>query len=355
MSSFIKILAVSVVVLAGSTAVVLRGADSLWSIFRSASLGDFLSGTLSGKVDRAVFDAIPRSSALDGLGAGLLYKVLRDAGPQVRAGCGNWLYSMEELRQDRQDVERISARAKLLRHLADSAAKRGVLLVAVPVPDKAQQVAGALCGLSAEQSDFRDRAWAQASKGIGFPIIDLRASWPEPGYWRTDTHWDQVGAGFAANAVAKVVERAIGAGSQRVRLARAERRERSGDLARLSELTHAPRWLRPAPEYEEPVKAEIERSGSLLDDAPSPSVVLAGSSFSLNSGFIDYLQASLSREVAQMSEAGGGFAGSLLSVLRKPDMLKGVTVLIWEWPMRSLVAPLTDAERQALESMKGLS
>jgi alginate O-acetyltransferase complex protein AlgJ len=62
----------------------------------------------------------------------------------------------------------------------------------------------------------------------------------------------------------------------------------------------------------------------------------------------------LAREVAQVSEAGGGFAGALLKMLQqKPDMLAGAKVVIWEWPMRSLVAPLSDAERQMLRQTEG--
>jgi alginate O-acetyltransferase complex protein AlgJ len=123
-----------------------------------------------------------------------------------------------------------------------------------------------------------------------------------------------------------------------------------GDLARLAGLTAAPPWLAPATEHEVEVKAEIKRSGGLLDDLPAPSIILAGSSYSLNSGFIEYLQASLSREVAQLSQAGGGFAGALLEIIhRRPTVLAGTKVVIWEWPMRSLTAPLTETERRFIQ------
>jgi len=355
MSRVIKILAALAIIFAGASAVVLRGTDALSAVFRSAQPRDFLSGALAGKVDRAVFDAVPRSAALNGFAAGLMYRGIRDAGAQVRAGCGDWLYSIEELREDRQDAERIAARAELLRYLMRAALQQNVLLVAVPMPDKAEQVEAELCGLSADRSRFRRQHWAQATAGLDLHQIDLRNGWPRPGYWRTDTHWDNVGARFAAQHVAAAIDKVLGAGNQDVRLVEGEKRQRPGDLARLAELSEAPRWLAPAPEYEDLVKAEIARSGGLLDEVQTPSVILAGSSFSMNSGFAEYLQTSLRREVAQVSEVGGGFAGALLKVLQSPGKLTGVKVVIWEWPMRSLVAPLSDAERQAISKLKGLS
>jgi alginate O-acetyltransferase complex protein AlgJ len=348
----IKILTVLAIVFAGFCSVVFRGGESVYAIFRTVQLKDFLSGTLSGKIDRAVFDAIPRSAALNGFAAGLLYKGLRDTGSQVWAGCNDWLYSVEELRANRHDAENIAAHAKLLPLLVQALARRGILLVVVPVPDKAEQVEDQLCGIAADQSRFRARLWTQASSATALDQADLRTRWPHPGYWRTDTHWDSTGARFAAEAVAQIINGKLGPGPERINLTSSAMHERPGDLARLAGLMDSPRWLAPAAEFTGDPRAEIQRSGGLLDDTPSPSVILAGSSFSLNSGFIEYLQASLAREVAQVSEAGGGFAGALLNILQqKPDMLATVKVVIWEWPMRSLTAPLSEAERRFAEQV----
>lgn len=350
----IKILTVLAIIFSGFLSVLIRGGDSLYDILKAAPLKDYMSGSLSGKIDRAVFDAIPRSNGLNGLSAGLLYKGLRDAGPQVWAGCNDWLYSAEELRVDRRDAEHIATRLRMLPHLAQAFAERKILLIVVPVPDKAEQVEEQLCGISADASRVRANAWAQATSAMKLHQINLRDQWPRPGYWRTDTHWDSTGAQFAAEAVAKLVNSTMGAGTERVGLTPGVRRERPGDLARLAGLQDTPEWLAPAVEYAEDARATIQRSGGLLDDATAPSVLLAGSSFSQNSGFIEYLQAALAREVAQVSEAGGGFAGALLKLLQqKPDMLAGAKVVIWEWPMRSLVAPLSDAERQLLRQIEG--
>lgn len=337
------------VIFAGLLSVALRGREAIFTIFRNAQPRDFMSGTLAGRIDRAVFDAIPRSSTLDGLAVGLLYAGLHDAGPQVWAGCGDWLFSIEELRADRHDMENILARAKILQLIERAFATREILLVVLPIPDKAEQVEDQLCGTAASQSRRRATMWAGATTARA-PQIDLNKQWPRPGYWRTDTHWDNTGARFAAEAVAQTINVTLGPGSEDVSLAKGAMRERRGDLARLAGLTDAPQGLAPPLEREEGIKAAIVRSVGLLDDTLPPSIVLAGSSYSLNSGFLEYLQVMLAREVAQASQAGGGFAGALLELLqRKPSVLAGVKVVIWEWPMRSLSAPLSEAEHQFLK------
>ncbi len=351
MADLAKILVVLATIFAGFGAVVVRGGDHLLTILQSARLDDYLSGRLAGKIDRAVFDAIPRSAPLDALAAGLLYRGLHDAGSQVWAGCGDWLFSAEELRVDRHDAANIDARLRLLPKLVHAITSRGILLVVVPVPDKAERLENQLCGLTASASRTRAKRWSGAAATLDLLQPDLHQGWPKPGYWRTDTHWDNSGAAFAANAVADVVNGKLGRGSEPIKLVTGQPHERTGDLARLAGLLDAPRWLGPVVEHAPEIKLDIRRAGGLLDEATAPSVLLAGSSFSLNSSFIEYLQTALGREVGQVSQAGGGFAGALLEVLQqKPAILASTKVVIWELPMRSLVTPLTDAERRMLEA-----
>ena len=158
------------------------------------------------KVDKAVFNAIPRSAGLNGLAAGLLYtgacttqdrRYGQDAtiGFILTRNCGRTA-TMQKISQ---------ARANILRLLVKAFADRGIALVILPVPDKAEQVEDQLCGIAADQSRFRSRALAADYNGIRrFTRSICGNSWPRPGYWRTDTHWDSPGAQFAAEAVARV-------------------------------------------------------------------------------------------------------------------------------------------------------
>ncbi|MBI5261817.1 MAG: hypothetical protein HY852_08390 [Bradyrhizobium sp.] len=348
----LKIFPVLVIMVVGLVSAVWRGGAAIAEIFTTATLADFNSGAVSGKLDKAVFDAIPRSPRLDGLAAGLQYSLLHDAGLQVWAGCSEWLYSIEELRADRHDAENLRARARMFPLLVRALLEHNILLLVLPVPDKAEQVENQLCGANADRSRWRSQLWSDATASVERLEIDVKDKWPQPGYFRTDTHWNNQGAEFAAKAVARAIEARLGPGSDRVVLRTGPDRERLGDLARMAGLAEAPRGLAPALERELELKADVERSGSLLDEPSSPSVILAGSSFSLNSGFLDYLQVSLSREIGQLSQAGGGFAGALLELVqRRQAVLASTKAVIWEFPMRSLTAPLTADERAFLDQL----
>jgi alginate O-acetyltransferase complex protein AlgJ len=346
----LKTIPVLAIIFIGFVSVAVRGGSDILQIIKASEPSDFMSGSLAGKIDKAVFRAIPKDARLDGAASGLLYWSLNDAGPQVWAGCSGWLYSIEELQVGRHDTENVTARAEILRRVVRIFADRGIFLVILPIPDKAEQVEDHLCGVHAEQSRVRERMWRDLTKSVQIEQLDLKSLWPYPGYWMTDTHWNSEGALFAANAVARSVNATLGAGTERIRLTKEGTHDRTGDLVRLAGLTDAPRWLAPLNEREATVRVEIGRSGGLLDEAPAPSVILAGSSYSLNSGFNEYLQASLAREVSQQSQSGGGFAGALLEIIqRKPAVLAKVKAVIWEWPMRSLTAPLTESERLFLK------
>lgn len=345
-----KTLLALIIIFSGFGAVLWRGGDALVSVLRTATTEDLTNGNTAQRIDKAVFNAMPRSSTLDGFIAGLQYRVLHDAGPQVYAGCGSWLFSQEELRVAKSDGANFDARGELLTRLAQAVASLNVQLIILPVPDKAAQVEEELCGLRAAQSRLRDAFWTKLAEVKTAILVDIRPGWPTPGYWQTDTHWNQIGARFAAAKVASETNSALGAGSDKVQLVEGVSRQRIGDLARLAGLADAPLMLAPAIEQERETRAEIARSGGLLDEAESPSIILAGSSFSLNSNFRDYLEAASSREVVQVSEAGGGFAGALLRLLDKNmDAVTKAKVVIWEWPMRTLTAPLTSEERRFLD------
>ncbi|WP_063993582.1 alginate O-acetyltransferase AlgX-related protein [Bradyrhizobium sp.] len=343
----IRPLLVLAVIFSGLVAVLTRGHEALGQVLKTTTVNDLAYGGFAQKIDKAIFGAVPRSVTLDGLVTGLEYRLLGDAGPQVRAGCGDWLYSIEEVRAERNDRERMALRAEMLQRLVRAIKQSGARLVIVPVPDKADQVEDKLCGITAVQSRLRDRFWSELARVDGAFVVDLRDTWPRPGYWRTDTHWDQAGARFAVERIRQAVSGTLAPGQDAVKLIEGPLRERTGDLLRQSGLTHAPRALAPAPEQEQEVKAEISHARGLLDDAAEPSIILAGSSFSLNSGFFEYLQAALTREVAQVSQPGGGFAGALLETIEKrAGSLDKNKVVIWEWPMRSLVVPLSEGEKK---------
>ena len=311
---------------------------------------NILDGKLGSVVDKQVVAALPKTPLLDDLASGLAYLALKDAGAQVRAGCPGWLFLAEELLEVKGGEANLSARLTLAARLRDDLAARGVALVVLPVPDKAVLAAEGRCGLPASrQAEARPAAWRAGSAGLALDQVDIAEGWPGGAFLRTDTHWNVAGARFAAGRLAAAVARRLGPGDTKVALEEGAPKPRPGDLMRLAGLARTYPWSGPVPDEVGEVTARLARSGGLLDDAAGPVVLLAGSSFSLNSGFADLLQAALGREVAQKSREGSGFAGALLDILDEtPQMLDAVKLVVWEFPMRALTLPLTEAERRRL-------
>ncbi|MEP9354462.1 hypothetical protein ABLE93_12775 [Xanthobacter sp. KR7-65] len=319
-------------------------------VVAAATVRNVLNGGLGAAVDKQVVASLPKTETLDDLASGLSYLVFKDAGAQVRAGCPDWLFLAEELTEVKGGAAHLAARLRLAARIADDFARRGVALVVLPVPDKAELAPEGRCGLAvARQAAERSAAWRTGSAGLALAQVDIAAGWPKDAVLRTDTHWNVTGARYAAARVAAAVAARLGPGDTRVTLEEGASQPRPGDLMRLAGLTRTYPWSGPQPDLVPQVTARIARSGGLLDDVAGPAVLLAGSSYSLNSGFADLLQAALGREVAQKSREGSGFAGVLLDILdATPQMLDGVKLVVWEFPMRALTQPLTDAERRRL-------
>lgn len=315
-----------------------------------ASLAGVLNGSLTATVDKTVVAALPGTPVLDDLVSGLSYKLLGDAGPQVRAGCEGWLFLAEELVETRDGVRNLAARVRLAAKIKAAVEAKGIALVVLPVPDKADLARENLCGLAVSaQARRRPAWWWQQTASLGLDQVDLRPDYPPGGFLRTDTHWNQTGAAFAARQVASAVTQRLGPGTVPAEVQIGPPKDQIGDLMRLAGLSRSWPWSGPQPDRQGDVTTRFTRSGGLLDDVPAPTVLLVGSSYSRNSGFLDYLQDTLNREVAQRSQDGGGFAAALLDILtRDPALLSQTRLVVWEFPIRVLTQPLTPAERTFL-------
>lgn len=312
-----------------------------------------LDGRFTAKVDRAVVGFLPSDKELNSFINGGLYALTGDAGAQVRSGCPGWLYLAEELVEVPAAEVHLRERAVLAEKIYAEIKSRGIALISLPIPDKAELAGQGRCGLAmSAMAQSRPVRWEKAAGSLNLKQVDVAHDWPQPGFWRTDTHWSREGAAFAARRTAQALSLLIGVGDEEVTLKRApQATDRVGDLARLANLELYAGWFGPAVDREVIETADIKRSGGLLDDTPTPQVLLAGSSYSLNSGFLDYLQTEAKREIVQKSRAGGGFAGALLDLLNSnPDSIKGIKAIVWEWPMRSLDLPLTDDEKNYLRT-----
>lgn len=339
----------------GFVAVHLKGAEARAALVAAATPQNVLDGRLTAVLDKQVTAALPKLTALEDVVSGLAYRVLGDAGDLVRAGCPGWLFYREELIETRHGQANFEARLKIAAKIRDQLAARSLALVVLPVPDKAQLASAHLCGAAVSgEAHWRAEAWWTQSRALGLDQVEIAPGFPgADGFLRTDTHWNVAGAKHAAGRVAEAVRRRIGPGTQKITLTESPPKPRVGDLMRLAGLERTYSWSGPQPDQEPDVSAAIARTGGLLDDVPGPQVVLAGSSFSRNSGFLELLQAASGQEVAQRSRDGSGFAGQLLELLMdEPQILAETRLVVWEFPMRALTRPLTDVERRFLGDAK---
>ena len=115
-------------------------------IRQTLSIEALLKGETAAAVNHAMANNLPVDAEFRAAGGVFRWMLFGSGGPQVRAGCDDWLFLTEELRPwpdaEAHQATRIAA---LQRATAMLAARNIQLLIAV-VPDKARLYAGELCG-----------------------------------------------------------------------------------------------------------------------------------------------------------------------------------------------------------------
>jgi alginate O-acetyltransferase complex protein AlgJ len=321
----------------------------------------FIAGRTTLTLNDIMAHSLPADAWLRAAGGVLRWQAFGSGGPQVRPGCDGWLFLTEELRPWPGAEASLEARAAGLLRIAAELRERGIALLVAISPDKAAIQAEQLCGAPyATESRQRTAAFTARLIAGGITPVDLpgllRAVAPaEPLYFRTDTHWNARGAGLAAQAIAAAarplpLRRSSGFAARPA----ASEAEGPGDLLRLMGLDSVPDRLRPRADLWRPPQSltpEPATDPGLLDDdaAATPEVVLIGSSFAMNGGFLPQLQAALGAPVASFAQAGGGFAGSAMRYFASPAWRETPPkLIIWEVLGRSLTVPASPAERAFL-------
>ncbi|MBO1075919.1 alginate O-acetyltransferase AlgX-related protein [Roseomonas marmotae] len=330
-------------------------------IHRTLSLDAFLSGQTAAAVNHAMAQDLPVDRQLRAAGGVFRWMLFRSAGPQVRAGCDEWLYLTDELRPWPDAQAHQVARVDALKRIAGRLASQGIQMLVAVVPDKARVHARDLCGAPwSAQARARYGGFLQALETAGLPHLGLlpaleTAGREAPAFYRTDTHWSQHGAAAAAWAIAPVVRRMGIEPAEAFRTsAEAEESHGPGDLLRLMSLDHVPDWLRPAPdrqrrEITEPLQPAAP-GGGLLDDTPAPPVTLIGSSYSMNANFHGRLQQALGVTVANFAQEGGGFFRAASDYFGGQAFRETPPrMVLWEIPERIIGQPIGPAEQNFLD------
>ena len=323
------------------------------------SFSDFREGRMTGAIEKQIDQKLPARSFLIAVANSLRYKLTRGAGEQVRLGQHGWLFLTDELRYYPDADASQAARIALLAKTAKLLEAKGIKLLVALVPDKARIYPQYLeAGHLPRYTEGRYAQALAALRANGVLTSDLTAPLTENAaisshYYRTDTHWNNVGAQLAAQAIATTLKSANSAETPLLEVTSFATQpagpvaERPGDLLKLMGLSDVPNFWRPRPDHEVPVAtqqtSEDKGGGGLLGDTTAMPVTLVGTSYSLRGNFHGYLQQALSAKVLNTAKDGGGFLQAATEYF-KDEAFKTAKpqVVVWELPERFLSAPLTD-------------
>lgn len=331
-------------------------------IRQTFSFQSLLKGETAAAVNHAMAHNLPVDPVFRATGGVLRWKIFGSAGPQVRAGCDDWLFLTEELRPWPDAAAHKATRIAALKRVAAKLAEQQIQLLVAVVPDKARVYSEELCGTPwSRQSQERYTGFVADLQAAGLRHVSLMpalqgAKANGPVFYRTDTHWSQAGAATAAEAIAPAVRQMGIEPAERFRT-QAEAGESNGpdDLLRLMSLDKVPDWLRPAPDRQhkettEPEQPAASGGGGLLDETPAPPVTLIGSSYSVNANFHGRLQQALGVTVGNFAQAGGGFFRAANDYFAGEAFRETPPKLVvWEIPERVIGQPIEPAEQRFLE------
>lgn len=323
---------------------------------------DFREGRTTAQLEKQLDLKMPLRSQIIGYANAMRFATTGGAGDQVRAGRDGWLFLNEELRFDVEGPSHLLSRVELLRKTNQALGHMGAKLIVVLVPDKSRVYSTYL--QSARYPSFNETRYQNslaAFQSSGITVVDIltplaAAKTQNAVYYKTDTHWNQVGAHIAAEAVAATARQYAYAWEKTefASITGVKPAPRTGDLVRLMGLEDLPDFLRPQPDVEVPVtthQTSADGASSLFGES-TVSVTLIGTSYSLRGNFHGFLQHALSTKILNIAKDGGGFLQSATQYFTDESFHQTKPkLIIWEIPERFLYAKL-EGEKAWLEKVR---
>jgi alginate O-acetyltransferase complex protein AlgJ len=309
--------------------------------------GAVVQGEATAHLSAAYAKAMPhREPAVAWLGAAR-YALLGEGRDGVVVGRDGWLFTDEEMAAaSESQVAQMVGEALAAR---DRLAALGSRLVVVVLPAKVdverRHAPDARAAWAMEQQQQR---FLLALGAAGVDAVDARPALVEadrefPAFWSRDTHWTPEGAAAVAQAVAR--SGLVDLGDDTFLRRDREPEEVQGDLVSfVTSRGLAPR-LGLGPEPVVPYVAEAvggAKGGIFAADAPQPSVLLVGTSYSADArwSFAPALALALGRDVADRAQEGQGPIRPLRALLADPALAQDPPdTVIWEIPVRYLGDP----------------
>jgi hypothetical protein len=233
-------------------------------------------------------------------------------------------------------------------------AKRGIRLLVMPAPNKAsiypEMLAARADGITASVNAATREVLVKL-KQAGVEIIDLSAVYSEarrrpgnPGYYLAqDSHWSPEGMRLAAEMVAR---RLLDSGWVEKGPVKYETKpvtvERYGDVLRMIRVPQIERLFEP--ERMDCTQVIDTRTAQPYTDDPNSPVLVLGDSFLRiferdepgSGGFIAHLAHNLGFGLTSLVNDGGASTLVRQQLARKPALLRGKKVVVWEFVERDI-------------------
>ena len=275
-------------------------------------------------------------------------QLLHDGGEKTLVGADGWMYYKPAVQylagglDPGQWAEALEAVADFQRQLA----ARGVVLLVVPVPDKASIVPQFLNGrLEGASLETPGEIFAQQLEQQGIPVVHLFSALSTEGkaaYLILDTHWTPAGMEAAVAAVARRVRQVPGLHLDVVQYQAVDMEvARGGDLLRMVESNASTASL---PSEKVTTRQIRTGEGAPFKPQAEAEILVLGDSFlriyeqddPRSAGFVAHLAHALGAPVSAIISDGGAANLVREQLARQPGLLKGKRVVIWEFAERDL-------------------
>jgi alginate O-acetyltransferase complex protein AlgJ len=307
------------------------------------SASAYLNGEAAVQIDTYYKKIMPhRLPSIDAMGAAR-YLVFREGRPGVVVGKDGWLFSKEEFEAPLKRSPGLAEAVTGVSEVRDALAAKGIELVVVPLPAKADIYREHLDGaaipddLAVLYADFKELLEREGIRSIETrqPLLDAKAT--APLFLTTDTHWTP----FGADVVAMAAGTALGQRDTDYTLASAASAPREGDLGKFIVTGGLAPLVGLGPETVTPLAATAPDAAAATDIFGPSTIpyVLTGTSYSANPlwSFAESLKASLGSDVLNLAEEGKGPVAPMRTFLSSDTLRDSPPeVVIWEFPIRYL-------------------
>ncbi|NLH40783.1 MAG: hypothetical protein GX448_03000 [Planctomycetes bacterium] len=281
------------------------------------------------------------------------FVLLRDTGDKALLGRDGWFFYRPAVQYLIEPAPSTQEVLNAVLAFRDDLAKRGVKLLVMPAPNKASVYPGMLAARAArvETVNAGTRDVLAELKAAGVEVLDLfelyhqateKAGTP-PCYLAQDSHWSPEGMKLAAEAAAR---RLLEAGWVQKGSARYEAKsmpvERYGDVLKMIRVPQVERLF-------EPQRMDCEQvidagTGKPYADDPNSPILVLGDSFlriyerdePTSGGFVAHLAKELGFGLTSVISDGGASTLVRQQLARKPSLLEGKKVVLWEFVERDI-------------------